>query len=76
MLIRTNIDYSKVDFGQATLELKKALRINPGYLLARINLGVLREDQKRWNEARREYRKIFKITPDDEHIRKHSEKIS
>jgi Tfp pilus assembly protein PilF len=76
MLIRTHIDSSKMDFGQATLELKKALRINPSYLLVGINLRVLYEDQKRWNEARREYRKILKITPDDEPIRKRLEKIS
>jgi tetratricopeptide (TPR) repeat protein len=78
MVIRTNIDYSKMDFGhgQAILELMKALRINPNYLLARINLGVLYEDQKRWKEARKEYRKILQITPDDEHIRKRLEKIS
>ena len=76
MLIRTNSDYSKVDFGQATLELKKALRINPNYLFARINLGVLYEDQKKWKEARREYRKILQITPDDEHVRRRLKKIS
>jgi len=58
------------------LELKKALRINPNYLFARINLGVLYEDQKRWKEARREYRRILQITPDDEHIRKRLERIS
>jgi Tfp pilus assembly protein PilF len=58
------------------LELKKALRINPNYLFARINLGVLYEDQKRWKEARREYRKILQITPNDEHIRKRLERIS
>jgi tetratricopeptide (TPR) repeat protein len=63
-------------YEEAAFELKKALRINPNYLFARINLGVLYEDQKRWKEARREYRKILQVTPDDEHIRKRLERIS
>jgi tetratricopeptide (TPR) repeat protein len=63
-------------FGEAAFELQKALRINPNCLFARINLGVLYEDQKRWKEVRREYRKILQITPEDEHIRKRLERIS
>jgi tetratricopeptide (TPR) repeat protein len=43
-------------YGEAAFELQKALRINPGYLFARISLGVLVEDQEGWKEARREYR--------------------
>ena len=54
----------------------EAIRLNPNYLFARINLGVLYEDQKRWKGARREYRRILQITPDDEHIRKRLERIS
>jgi tetratricopeptide (TPR) repeat protein len=61
---------------EAAFESKKALRINPGYLFARIKLGVLCEDQERWKEARREYRKILQITPEDEHIRRRLERIS
>jgi tetratricopeptide (TPR) repeat protein len=63
-------------YEETAFELKKALRINPSYPFARINLGVLHEDQKRWEEARREYRKILQITPEDEHIRKHLRRIS
>ncbi|HUL22253.1 MAG TPA: tetratricopeptide repeat protein [Thermodesulfobacteriota bacterium] len=63
-------------YADAVCELKKALRINPGYLFARINLGVVYEDQKRWKEAGREYRKILQVTPEDKHIRKRLDRIS
>jgi len=56
--------------------LKTALRINPGYLFARINLGVLYEDQKKWGKAKREYRKVLEITPDNEDVRRRLERIS
>jgi tetratricopeptide (TPR) repeat protein len=56
--------------------LKRALHINPDYVFARINLGVLSEDQKKWKDAKREYRKILQITPDDEYIRRRLERIS
>jgi tetratricopeptide (TPR) repeat protein len=56
--------------------LKTALRINPDYLFARINLGVLYEDQKKWREARREYQKILEITPENEDVRRRLERIS
>jgi tetratricopeptide (TPR) repeat protein len=60
----------------ARIELKKTFRINSGDLFARINLGVLYEDQEKWKEARREYRKILRITPEDKHIRERLERIS
>jgi tetratricopeptide (TPR) repeat protein len=63
-------------YEKAISELRKAFRINPNYLFARINLGVLYEDQKKWGEARREYRKILKITPDNEDVRWRLERIS
>ena len=72
-------DFVSIDRKQdeeAAFELKKALRINPGYLFARINLGVLYEDQKKWKEARREYGKVLQITPEDKHIPKRLERIS
>ena len=56
--------------------MKKAIRINPNYLFARINLGVLYEDQKRCREAKREYERILRITPEDEHVRRRLERIS
>ena len=56
--------------------MKKTFRINSGDLFARINLGVLYEDQEKWKEARREYRKILRITPEDKHIRERLERIS
>ncbi len=63
-------------YEEAAFELKKGLCINSSDLSARINLGVLYGDQERWKEARREYRKILQITPEDEHIRKLLESIS
>jgi tetratricopeptide (TPR) repeat protein len=63
-------------YQEAAFELKKALRINPSRLFARINLGVLYEDQEKWKEARRAYRKILQIAPEDKHIRKRLERIS
>ena len=72
-------DFASIDrrrYQEAAFELKKALRINPGYLFARINLGVLYEDQERWKDARREYREILQITPEDKHIQKRPERIS
>jgi tetratricopeptide (TPR) repeat protein len=63
-------------YADAAGELKKALRVHPGYLFARINLGVVYEDQKRWKEAGGEYRKILQVTPEDKHIRKRLDRIS
>jgi len=50
--------------------------INPSHLFARINLGVVYEDQKRWKEAGGEYRKILQVTPEDKHMRKRLGRIS
>jgi Tfp pilus assembly protein PilF len=60
----------------AALKLKKALRINPGYLVAGINLVVAYEDQERWEDARRAYRKILEITRENRHIQKRLGRIS
>jgi tetratricopeptide (TPR) repeat protein len=76
MLKEDFVDSARKRYEEAAFELEKALRINRGCLFARINLGVLYEDQRRWKEARREYRKILQITPEDEHIRKRWERIS
>jgi tetratricopeptide (TPR) repeat protein len=76
-MLREDIVYSdRKRYEEAAFERRKALRIHPGYLFARIHSGVLYEDQQRWKEARREYRKILQITPEDEHIRKRLERIS
>lgn len=62
ILIRSNIDYPELT--------------NPNYLFARINLGVLYEEQKKWNEAGRDYRKVLQVTPDNEDVRRRLERIS
>jgi Tfp pilus assembly protein PilF len=61
---------------EAIFELKKALRINSNYVLARIYLGVLLEERMKWREARREYEKVLRITPEDTHVRQRLERVS
>lgn len=62
-------------YEEAIAELKRALRINPHYLFARINLGVLYEGLRKWGAARREYRKVLHLTPEDERVRRRLERI-
>jgi len=94
VLIRSNIDYAKIDFGtvrgvkgereRAEKHLSIALRLNSKYREALLNLGYLfletgrfkRIEKTLLREARREYRRILKVTPEDEHVRKRLEKIS
>jgi tetratricopeptide (TPR) repeat protein len=72
-------DFVSIDrrrYQKAAFELKKILGINPGYLFARVNLGVPYEDQKRWKEAKRESRKILRVAPEAKRVQKRLERIS
>jgi len=37
---------------------------------------VLLEEQMKWKEARREYEKVLRITPEDTHVRQRMERVS
>jgi len=48
---------------EAMEELKSALEVNPKYLKARINLGILLMEEDRNNEARLEFDRVLEVDP-------------
>jgi tetratricopeptide (TPR) repeat protein len=76
-------------YKQISSEIEREIQNHPNYADLHNQLGlllmvedsegaesVLYEDQKEWKEARREYRRILEITPDDENVRRRLENIS
>jgi len=49
----------------AKREYRKALRLKPDFVPARINLGNIEAARERWSAAEREYRRALRVSPDD-----------
>jgi tetratricopeptide (TPR) repeat protein len=47
---------------------KEALQINPDFLEAHNNLGILLDELKRYDEAEKEYKEALRINPDDAEV--------
>lgn len=52
-------------FADATLELQRALALNPRYVNAYFNLGLIAEQQGQLNEASHYYKICLQLTPDN-----------
>src|SRR5688572_26808590 len=49
----------------AEREYKRALRKNPRFAIARVNLGNLAAQGGRWKQAERSYRAALRVSPED-----------
>ena len=62
-MFRAVVHYNKKDYGRAIVEFTHAIKIDPGYPGAYVNLGMAYYRNKQYNRAIREFNRALKINP-------------